>query len=270
MSTERTTTRRGVGLGVIVLAVTSLAVGGGIHPSCTVPFDKIKAAHQIDDACPAEGTGKSPAQQAQNTAKNNFCATGTPAEVTAVSFRKLQAKAKAASITFGSDAHLPEDRTKLKDLYTTTNGDAIGEGSLVRLVAYVTTAHYSNVQNGESVNCKRPGTENNDIHIVLGAAPTTAPCQSVTAEMSPHFRPDTWTPKAVNKTNGHPVRLTGQLFFDAAHQPCTPGHPANPKRISLWEIHPVYAADVCSKTAITDCPVNDDTVWTPLDQATQE
>jgi hypothetical protein len=32
------------------------------------------------------------------------------------------------------------------------------------------------------------------------------------------------------------------------------------------EIHPVYAIDVCKFASKTKCDVNDESVWTPLDQ----
>src|SRR5438552_215307 len=76
-------------------------------------------------------------------------------------------------------------------------------------------------------------------------------CDSVTAEMIPHFRPDSWnkiTFQAVSAAlQKHPVRITGQMFFDASHSPC--GHPdhisTDPKRRSNWEIHPLYTIEVC-------------------------
>jgi hypothetical protein len=37
------------------------------------------------------------------------------------------------------------------------------------------------------------------------------------------------------------------------------------KRVSLWEIHPVYAVDVCSGSTIADCPFDDDSKWHPLE-----
>jgi hypothetical protein len=33
-----------------------------------------------------------------------------------------------------------------------------------------------------------------------------------------------------------------------------------------WEIHPVYAIDVCKKKSLNNCKANNDSVWTPLDQ----
>lgn len=241
--------------------------------TCPAPFVEIARHHPIDDTCGAEGHGTSEAQKAQNRAKNNFCATGEPAVVTTVSFRKLQAAAGDSGVSFGSDGQLPDDRSALRKLYTTSFGATIGEGDLVTFVAFVLDAHYSNAKHpspgkkpGESVNCNVEGEEDNDIHIMLGTTKTTAACQSVTAEMIPHERPDLWTPDQLNSTRGHPVRIVGQLFFDASHRPCTTGKTASPARVSLWEIHPVYAVDVCSNSSLSQCSIDDAGVWTPLHQ----
>src|SRR6185295_4882845 len=53
----------------------------------------------------------------------------------------------------------------------------------------------------------------------------------------------------------HPLRVTGQMFFDGSHRPCV-GEEGRPRRISVWEIHPVYGIDVCKKKSLTSCRVN--------------
>src|SRR5207245_3462768 len=134
-------------------------------------------------------------------------------------------------------------------------------------IAFVIHAKYSNVQRskndkkfGESVNCYRPSDEENDIHIMLGQSRDDEPCQTVTAEMSPHFRPLTWTPDNLNEMRQHPVRITGQLFFDSSHKPCTDGK-GSPARVSVWEIHPIYSIDVCRKTTLQTCKAGPASIW---------
>ncbi len=130
------------------------------------------------------------------------------------------------------------------------------------------------MSSGESVNCNKRGAAKNDIHLDLNMSLDEESCQSVTAEMSPHFRPDSWfrlagtgsVKKQESPLGSHPVRVRGPLFFDASHVPCTPDHDANPARLSLWEIHPVYAIDVCSETSIGDCKIADESLWTPLNE----
>ena len=59
------------------------------------------------------------------------------------------------------------------------------------------------------------------------------------------------------------VRVRGQLFFDNHHKVNSdPNHNiANqPKRMSLWEVHPITAFDVCTKTT---CAIDSDG-WQPL------
>jgi len=240
--------------------------------TCTLPFDAIKQAHAIDSSCQPSGTASSAPQSAQNQAKNNFCATGAPVSLNFNNFAQLQQAAQSAGIPFGG-MNLPPDRGALHNILPLPGQGSVGEGSVVRLAAFVMDAHYSNVSSGESVNCQQPGNENNDIHIVLGQSaipsgqkPTEAQeCASVTAEISPHFRPNVWSPDSLNTHNAHLFRFTGQLFFDAAHRPCVGGTGANPKRVAIWEIHPVYEVDICADSS-NNCTVGSDTNWVALSQ----
>jgi len=241
-------------------------VRADFSPGCPLPFESVKVHHSIDTACPApEGTAKTPKQKAADRGKNNFCATGTPATVTDLSFKKLQAKAKQLHIPFGSQSSFPSDRAALQAIYTTSDGATIGEGSVVRYAGFVLSAKHSDLGTGETCNCQKPDSSENDVHIGLAQKKGTPACSGLVAEMSPHFRPVAWNPAFLKKQR-NPIRITGQLFFDSVHSPCTPGHPASPARMSLWEIHPVYACEVCMHSALADCPIGDDTVWQPIAQ----
>ena len=125
------------------------------RPSCTLPFDPIKQHHPIDDSCSVDGSAsQNTPQSAQNEAKNNFCSTGTPINIDFGVLQQLQKDVEKAGsgVTFGSDSQLPKDRTVLRNL--ATKAGSLSEGDVVRLVAYVIDAHYSNLSGGESVNCK--------------------------------------------------------------------------------------------------------------------
>lgn len=80
--------------------------------------------------------------------------------------------------------------------------------------------------------------------------------------MSPHFRPLVWEAARPNPTSTaehpkppiprlnevkRPVRIEGQLLFDASHHVCVNGTPGNgdPARVSSWEVHPVDDIRVC-------------------------
>jgi hypothetical protein len=234
------------------------------RPPCTIPFDAIKEHHPIDSSCGAFGNQQEDtARGVQNQAKNNFCAHGRPVNIDFEVLHQLQQDAVNAGITFGSDGSIPSDRSILRNLSTTAG--SIGEGTVVRLAAFVVKAHYSNLGKGkgESVNCKLADKEGNDIHIVLGEKSNQDDeCSSVTAEMSPHFRPDTWDPNVLADHNEHLYRFTGQLFFDASHKPCSGGK-GSPKRSTIWEVHPVYAVDICAAAA-NDCTVDSDQDWVAL------
>jgi len=146
------------------------------------------------------------------------------------------------------------------------------------LIGFLLDGHYSNVLDGEEVNCSIAGEAMNDIHVAIAEAADARACDSVTAEIIPHYRPEAWLALAtLNGPNAatvlrnlrldRPLRFTGQLMFDASHMPCANGVPAReaPARVSSWEIHPVYQIDVCGSGTLSECAA-DAAVWRPLDQ----
>lgn len=241
------------------------------EPGCKLPFEAIKGKGLgIDGDCGSTGnlTLKSPPGK-QNAAKNNFCATGEPIPVTFKTFDQLQIAAEKKGIKFGK-AGMPAKRDVLQKI-STTGGKDLGEGVIVSLEGFVLDARHSNSKlfvdskgvpsDGESVNCNSGELNRNDIHIELSETTDEAKqrlqCQSVTAEISPHFRPDSWdrfdvnsktmaAAKGIPQLKGARVRLTGPLFFDASHTPeaCGTGNQKGRGRRTIWEIHPVYAIEV--------------------------
>lgn len=260
-------------LAFLLLPLSAGATSFRFEPGCPLPYEAIKQAQPIDDACTVAGESEeyAPSSQAQrraNEAKNQLCAPGPPVLLTFKDFEHLQGRAEDEGIPFGPFKH-PKDRSALRNLYSTSaNGEAVtvGEGSLVRVVAYVAEARTSNVSSGESVNCKRKGKANNDIHVTLVRRRDDPPCAGIVAEVIPHFRPTAWQDTAIAAIT-RPVRVTGQLFFDSPHLPCDEEGRAvggNPARVSLWEIHPVYAFEVCKHTTLAGCRGDHDEDWTSL------
>jgi hypothetical protein len=256
-----------------MICTPSISNADTFVPGCAVPFGAISVNHPIDTQCGNEGAFgptdlDTPQHRAQNSAKNNLCATGTPSRVTIFTMKKLQQitnQMKAAHhLKFGGRNILPDDRSVLQTLWTTSDGNSVGEGSLVQYVGFI---EKTKPGGSETVNCGLSGAENNDIHIVLAGTKQAAECSSITAEMIPHLRPTSWNRTVLN-TIQRPVRVRGQLFFDASHVPCSGGAPVgtNPARVSNWEIHPVYGIDVCTHASIGGCKFDDDSVWVPLDQ----
>jgi hypothetical protein len=262
----------------------------GLVPDCTLPFASIAKPHPIDDNCDARGEADEDpipdnknAHALQNLAKNNFCATtANPALVTFISFRTLQRKLdqKAQEAKTWGREKLPKDRSLFRDISTTSEGATIGEGSVVTFAAWLMKIRPGSP---ESCNCKDKNgngkaPEINDLHLVLIPLPPSMPCKrtvdktleckSVTAEISPHFRPDQWNTDIIcSAARDHPLRFTGQLMYDASHRPCPHKRSTDPSRISGWEIHPVYAIDVCKNKSLNGCKADDGSVWTPLDQS---
>lgn len=249
-------------------------------PSCTIPYDAIRKDNlPIDSQCGLNGQTTNPAASAQNAAKNNLCASGQAVPITISVFDDLQDAAEANDVSFGNQhvsnpEPLPADRSVLRDLVQTASGAAVGEGTKVVYVGFIVR---TKTASAESVNCQRTGKAANDLHIVLARRPDETECNSVTAEMIPHFRPEAWDKitfqaSVMPKLKKHPVRVTGHMFFDASHSPCS--HPEflpgqDPRRRSNWEIHPVYALDVCKNKTLAGCKVDKETVWKPLHEWVQ-
>jgi hypothetical protein len=105
---------------ISLLAAVESANAQGLIPDCSLPFASIAKHRSIDDNCPGRGevpeqsdNPNDPAHALQNLAKNNFCATGTPALVTFTSFKKLQQKLdkKVPKAKTWNRDHLPADRS---------------------------------------------------------------------------------------------------------------------------------------------------------------
>ena len=74
-------------------------------------------------------------------------------------------------------------------------------------------------------------------------------------------------PSSGNSRRGFPVLVRGQLFYDNKHLVNSDPDdvkPRQPKRFSLWEIHPVTEFHVCV-TVDNDCDPKDLAQWEPLE-----
>jgi hypothetical protein len=100
------------------------------------------------------------------------------------------------------------------------------------------------------VNCHLTGSANNDFHIPIAAHPGDSELDAIVVEMIPQSRHPGWTVRKLRTiAREHTqVRVTGQLMYDNAHLVNDdPDNilPRQPKRFSLWEIHPVTKFEVC-------------------------
>ena len=126
-----------------------------------------------------------------------------------------------------------------------TFGGPMSEGDLVRLSAYLVKARD---EGSESMNCA--GNDGTDIHISVGPkTPHPSEYDGIVAEMIPQVsRPAGWDAATLNRLAGKQVLLVGGLSYDNEHLVNDdPAHPKSgqPKRLSLWEIHPITASFVC-------------------------
>ena len=215
---------------------------------CDLPYNGQGSKQNIDKKCPPEGkvsenqsAEKIARQEAQNRAKNNLCAAGTARPASFELFDQLQAAVDAAGIAYGSSANLP-GRQSLTNL--TTASGTFSEGDVVVLEGWLEHAKRAGK---ESCNCGLSTVKDTDIHIHLARDPGVNRCESVVAEMTPHYRPTEWTAARLQNMSGWYVRVAGPLFFDASHKPCSGGQSiaGQPARRSNWEIHPVYKFEVC-------------------------
>ena len=235
---------------VIPLVLATVATGQQGFPMTCHPFQAIEVQHPIDNSCGSTGKGTN-GSALQNQVKNNFCAGTNYQTITQQDLLSKQAKvAELPGYAQWDGENMPASRSGFA---------ALGEGSAVQFVGYILEAHYADLTSGESVNCDVKDDEaSNDIHIALvPKSGTTAECQSNSAEMIPHYRPTTWTVSNLEKV-GHTtlVRVSGQLMYDADHKICGEAGFSphdNPSRMSGWEIHPVYAFDVCVQQSGATC-----------------
>jgi hypothetical protein len=238
--------------------------GFQLPAGCELPFKTIATTPDPAVHCGNGGCAPNDDKKFENLAKNNLCKNSeTPTDLKDFSvFKTLQAVPDVYQKATGN-------REQLRSL------KPLGEGSMVRVAAFIKEAHISdcdkqNPKTGEDVNCNVRGFALNDIHILLVQSPQDDPCASVTAEMSPHFRPDAWSQIDAKTPTKNLVRFTAPLFFDNSHHPCAKNHAGkltgSPPRVSVWELHPVHIIEVCATAKGTDCAVDKDTGWVAYDQ----
>lgn len=165
-------------------------------------------------------------------------------------------------------ATLPDPVEDYKIGDTREKLEALGEGKMIRLVAWALKAR-KGVQ--ESCNCGLSKAADTDNHIVLANPklknPTLAgEAKSQTAEFTPRVRLDhpnlkgTKLQSLITAQGGKLlVRMTGQQMFDSQHS--LEGHL---KRKNNWEIHPVFGLEYCPKAK--KCTAGSDANWVDIEQ----
>ena len=221
--------------------LASVALQGSAQP-CVDP--------ETLEACttnkPTGCSGPDTAHGLANHLKRTVPPEGDATLVTFETFSQLQSQA-VELVDQGVEID-PADRDKIKSIETTAG--TLGEGSRVRVVAFLSEGK-PHPNTGESVNCNLKKELNNDIHISVTETKNASEFEGVVVEMIPQDRPDKWSSAKVGILRGKLLLIEGALFYDNLH--FANGDADNPlsgqpKRFSLWEIHPVASVKVCKKT----------------------
>lgn len=224
-------------------------------------------------SCPIQGCAAVGTDAAAFNELKHGTSNGTANSATAVTVEmlvRLQSGADALGIQRRDFS--ASTRDKLRSL--SLDGKPLGEGAWVRLAGYIVAApndpqhhHGAHPNTGESVNCNLHAPAENDYHIPIVPQPGGAECQSITAEMLPQGRPARWNLALLHDDlPNRPalVMVVGPLFYDNAHDvdsDCSRPSTGNPKRVSLFEVHPVREFYVCPDTS---CSVDSLSGWQQL------
>jgi hypothetical protein len=229
----------------------------------------------VDDfaSCSTAGCGKTPGDKVINQTKRHQVTVEGALQLSFADFLALQTHCLKDDDPVGEGATpTPRDReTKLRAL-SLPGGRRAGEGDSVMLSGFLVGKPHAT--DGESVNCGFSHAGETDFHINVAPSPRSSEYHSIVVEMIPQKRPDGWTTRKLLAAmqDGIPVFVSGQLFYDSKHfinaRPGLKGREKQPKRFSLWEIHPIRGFLVCPSR---DCDLADPkgagwtklAVWTP-------
>jgi hypothetical protein len=207
--------------------------------------------------CPPDGCAVPGTPDALlNRTKRAIPPNGSPTKLTLDDFFVLQDR---ASSLVGQNLDLDANaRGLLRGLEVASTDGNVSEGDLVEIAGYVTGLPTRPKASGaESVNCRLSGPLNNDFHIPLVSDADGTEFEGIVVEMIPQGRDKEWTTRKLKRIakESRLVIVRGQLFYDNEHR--VNDDPDNvlggePKRTSLWEIHPVTEFFVCM-TASKKC-----------------
>lgn len=181
----------------------------------------------------------------------------------AVTFKTFSALQTASDKTVGEAAQLDAaDRESIQKL--NVGGSKLGEGQLVSVTGFMVGKAHPNKK--ESVNCNLTAPADNDFHITIAPAAGDTEFDGIVVEMIPQDRNAGWTLDKLAKATKakRRVMVVGTLLYDNLHR--VNANPNNvlagqPKRFSLWEIHPITEFYVCEKKT---CSPSNKSQWTAL------
>lgn len=266
-------TKKGLAAAASLLPLAiGLATFAGKPPSAPTESEKTKTSICADvgelGECPETGCAD-PTDDAEhalvNSIKRSLPKGNTPKTLTFADFQRLQ---NQVAKKFGDESKVSLDESERKQLHALSfKGGQISEGDLVQIAGFLVGKPHANKK--ESVNCGLTGVANNDFHIPFAADPDDDDVDGIVVEMIPQDRPAEWNLKALGKVENAKmmVLVVGQLFYDNMHgvntDPDSGG--GDPKRFSLFEIHPVTRFLVCMQQN-NKCDVKDLSQWKKLEE----
>jgi hypothetical protein len=223
-----------------------------VRPNCPTPTE----CNAEENGC-ARDDPTSP-QAVLNRTKRRAPTTARARLLTFADFRTLQT---ATNRLFENRQPVPleqEDRDHLRGLRL--RGGAVSEGQRVRVTGFLVGDPHPN-DSGESVNCQQTGSAANDYHIPVApdfdGEPETPQNEfrGIVVEMIPQEgrrRDGSWTTAKLTSAlkARRAVLVEGALFFDNEHKVRVTDDRSlhgQPRRFSLWEVHPVTDFYVCMR-----------------------
>ncbi len=254
----------------LLFAVLLSAVFAGLHPVPAIgaPAGKTGPCFKDLAACPARGCAQAGTSDAILNQQKRHRPTGeTAVSLSLDDFESLQTQADKL---FPPRPSLTSAQRKKLQHLAVANGE-VSEGDLVQVMGFIVGRPHDN-KSGESVNCRLKGRPNNDFHITIARDSNATEYEGIVVEMIPQGRPAAWSLTKLQKAtdDGTQVLVRGQLLFDSKH--VVNDDPDNdiggqPKRFSLWEVHPITQFHQCTKGQ--DCDEKDLSQWQELEKVNE-
>lgn len=245
------------------------------------PFD---AAAQRNDClkngvCPDAGCAESDAPDAEANRLRNAVFNSVPKflpELDVQDFEGFQRETDRRKL--GHQGLAIFDRSRYQGLRFPVATDgvkrkrSVGEKLFVSLVGYIVGTPRAAA--GESANCFQSERDNNSFRLNIAAYHDDTEFDSVIVVVTPRMRRlrQAWSFEnlAAIAHSGRPVRITGPLFYDSKHRVNSDPHnelPNEPRRLSLWEIHPVAKIELCTQRKPERCMDPATATWENLEEA---
>src|SRR5262249_20052861 len=220
--------------------------------------------YAMHSSCPPNGDEDVRDDGGQRNLAKRFMAGGTLTPLTVNNFKALQTATDKDAV----DHKTKRDKLTLKDIEVAST--KVSEGDMVSVSGFLN--HADNGSKQETVNCKTPHAtkDGQDLHINIGPEPNGDEFAGIVVEMITQLpvgdfevpaRTDAKSALTRVKNQKLRVLAIGSLTYDNEH---TLAHVnGQPKRMSLWEIHPVLQFFVCPEGK--SCDATDKTAnWVEL------